>query len=82
MRKQVQEMEDEARKLQEMQESIQGDSSNKEEVDQRSVFVGNVRFCDLSDVLQNFSLPSSFFVVCCSARCMFMRRDPRQNFRF
>lgn len=44
MRKQVQDMEEEARKLAEMQESIQSDVPNKEEVDQRSIFVGNVRF--------------------------------------
>jgi hypothetical protein len=58
MRKQVQEMEDEARKLQEMQESIQGDSSNKEEVDQRSVFVGNVRNATREGSSKFFSLPT------------------------
>jgi hypothetical protein len=48
MRKQVQEMEEEARKLKEMQDQVESMSSavsneNKEDIDARSVYIGNVR---------------------------------------
>ena len=46
MKKRVQEMEAEAAKLREMQSALDGDQSreSKEEVDQRSIFVGNVDY--------------------------------------
>ena len=49
MRRQVQEMEEEARKLKEMQDQVESMSSavspeNKEDIDSRSVYIGNVRY--------------------------------------
>jgi polyadenylate-binding protein 2 len=57
MRKQVQEMEEEARKLKEMQDQVESMSSavsneNKEDIDARSVYIGNVDYSSTPEELQ------------------------------